>query len=212
MKIKIVPHNEGQTPPQHSKVYIKRTISFKTSPAMRVVTRSLARASYALFSISIILPLTLRDRAKVEEQEQLISDEFKNHIDDFVAERQRLIHKLEALEVTQLAEHTRIDTIEVEIDSPKTSQFIALIELLDDIVVYTENLWLLGEISDNQRKNAIHIWTQRLHRLASSIIATENALRNEAKNQGKGLDVDKAAPEFSAENDIDSTDATSENA
>lgn len=187
----------------HSKPVYTQSVSFNSSQVQRVVKRHLAKVTNALFSTDVILRI-IGDEAEIDQLEELISEQIKAVKDDFKHETERLEKLMEDAGINEMPNYTNPTTINVQIKSPQTHEFIQLLSMLDELMGIMDCLWLNAILTSKQRTDASYQWQQRLMRLAGRIIGYESRARASARNQGVEEEVNSQVPEEPTNEQADS--------
>ena len=194
----------------YSRAIIKRTVVFKSLQSQRVMHRSFDKLKQSLFSLSVILRIISDEESEIEEIDIYIDEQFSSTEADLATEQTRLKKILEDNGVVELANYSKPESYEVEIDSPRANTFLRLITQLDDMMLLIDTAWLCSEFDDKQKKNATFQWQQRLIKLAGRIIALEKRARIAATKKGKEDEVRAQAPVDTSNTDADVAAAVEE--
>lgn len=171
----------------------EQTMKLNTLQAQKVMSRVFARASDSLYRIDVILRIIGKeeDAQAVESVIKTMFDEIDTGLSDSAAQNTAL---LEENGIDELPSYDAPTSERIRITSPQVSRFAALVRRLDKLVMEIDALWLSGLIENKDRNEAVYRWQQRIIGLGSRIIGIERRARLAAKRQGKGDEVDAAAP------------------
>src|SRR5690606_24594296 len=142
---------------EYSNPVLKQRISLRTQQAQRVVNRSLARVSYALFSLDVILRI-IGEPKEVDEVEKMISDAIDAVSKELIATTQQIKAVMKSAAIEELAPYSNPMEVEVEITSPHVAKYVRLIVMLDELIAHIDTVWLQGELKSNQRANLNTNW------------------------------------------------------
>ena len=176
--------------------------------AQRVMSRSFEKLRQSLFSLSVILPILSEDEGEIETIDQFITDQFEIVENELTQTKGQLKKVLEDNGIEELAGYSQPEEYELVLDTPKATTFLKLVTELDELMLYIDTAWLLGEFDDKQKKNATFMWQQRLIKLAGRLINLEKRARAAARTSGKAEEVDKKAPADTTETDPELAAAT----
>jgi len=194
----------------YSRAIIKRTVVFKSLQSQRVMHRSFEKLKQSLFSLSVILRIISDEETEIEKIDAYIDEQFSSTETDLATEQARLKKILEDNGVDELANYSKPESYDIEIDSPRANTFLRLITQLDNMMLLIDTAWLCAEFDDKQKKNATFQWQQRLIKLAGRIIALEKRARIAATKKGKEDEVRAQAPVDTTETDAEVAAAVEE--
>ncbi|MFC1380862.1 MAG: hypothetical protein G8D84_19315 [gamma proteobacterium symbiont of Clathrolucina costata] len=172
--------------------------------------RSFEKLKQSLFSLSVILRIISDNETEIEKIDAYIDEQFAAVETDIAAEQARLKKVLADNGIEDLANYSKPESYEVEIDSPRANTFLRLNSQLDNLMLLIDTAWLCGEFDDKQKKNATFQWQQRLIKLAGRIIALEKRARVAATKKGKDEEVQTHAPVDTSETDAEVAAAAAE--
>ncbi|MFC1337401.1 MAG: hypothetical protein G8D89_16455 [gamma proteobacterium symbiont of Clathrolucina costata] len=194
----------------YSRAIISRKVAFNSLQAQRVMHRSFEKLKQSLFSLSVILRIISDNETEIEKIDAYIDEQFAAVETDIAAEQARLKKVLADNGIEDLANYSKPESYEVEIDSPRANTFLRLNSQLDNLMLLIDTAWLCGEFDDKQKKNATFQWQQRLIKLAGRIIALEKRARVAATKKGKDEEVQTHAPVDTSETDAEVAAAAAE--
>lgn len=180
-----------RTPPAISRPVFERTITVHSEQALRVVRRVFPTLVRSLYAIDVILRI-IGEEAEIDAVEGTVS----KMIGDCASELEREKSRMEKLctdnGVTEKPRYTHPMDFNARIVSPQVSQFVALIQMLDELMIAMDALWLCGVLTNKQCGQAHYQWQQRLLRLGRRIITIERRAHRAAYAKGHGEEVQAA--------------------
>lgn len=186
----------------------EQKMNLNTLQAQKVMSRVFARASDSLYRIDVILRIIGKEEhaQQVEEVIKAMFDEVETGLKNSAAQNAAL---LEENGIEDMPSYDAPYSERIRVTSPQVARFAAMVRRLDKLVMEIDALWLTGIIDNGHRNEAAYRWQQRIIGLGSRIIGIERRARLAAKRQGKGDEVDAAAPFVEEKDDVaeDSADS-----
>lgn len=179
----------------YSQPVMHRDVELFSMQAQKIAEQSLNKVAYSLFSIEVILQI-IGERDKVNEVENLISDDIATADEELLKELERLKVLKEKAGITddKTPHYSHPATVTLAITSPLILHFAGLLKKLDVVMIHIDTLWLQGQMHNQQRVDANFVWQKRIQRLSSRIITIETRARKQAYRMGKKTEVDSEAP------------------
>ncbi|WP_086069372.1 hypothetical protein [Alcaligenes faecalis] len=171
----------------------RQTLELSSLQAHRVMDRSFAATSRALFRIDVLLRI-IGQEDSIDEVEEMIRNMIKELQDDIKKEISGADQLLKENGITKLPEYTNPHKFEIEIRSPQIANFSRLVTSLDTLILRIDALWINGLMPNKQRARVTHQWQQRLIGLAGRLIGYEKRARVAARNAGKEAEMESLAP------------------
>lgn len=157
-----------------SQAIVKAKINLRSRHAQRVYRRSYSTAARAFYTLSVMLRIYVNE----QEAEQIgaVCDGMLGAVrEDLTQEIARMeqVAETQGIDLGAIA-YTQPEEFEVEITTPKASQYLGLIREMDRLIGLIDVLWLSGVYNDTQYNAGSYQWQRRLIKLA-------NRLRNLAQ-------------------------------
>lgn len=182
----------------YSRPEFNRTIKIKSEQAQRVYEREFTRVVSSLYAIDVILRI-IGDDDEVDQVEQAVG----KMIGDCAVEAEAAKIRYDKLRddngITDLPDYSNPREVVIRIVSPQVSQFVAVLQKMDELMISLDALWLCGVVGNKARSDGLYQWQQRLLRLGRRIVSIERRARISAKKRGKEVEVLEATGEV-AEN------------
>lgn len=175
----------------YSRPVFDQRITIQSEQAQRVFEREFARVVSSLYAIDVILRIIGDDR-EIDEVEGMVGAMIGDCAKDIQNEKGRIEKLREDNGITASPRYTNPEQVEVRIVSPQVSQFVALLQKMDELMIALDALWLCGVLSNKQRSDGVYQWQQRLLRLGRRIVAIERRARASAGRRGKLAEVREA--------------------
>jgi hypothetical protein len=175
----------------YSRPVFDQRITIQSEQAQRVFEREFARVVSSLYAIDVILRIIGDDR-EIDEVEGMVGAMIGDCAKDIQDEKGRIEKLREDNGITASPRYTNPEQVEVRIVSPQVSQFVALLQKMDELMIALDALWLCGVLSNKQRSDGVYQWQQRLLRLGRRIVAIERRARASAGRRGKLAEVREA--------------------
>lgn len=171
----------------------KQTLELSSLQAHRVMDRSFAATSRALFRIDVILRI-IGQEDNIDEVEDMIRSMIKELQDDIKKEISGADELLKENGIQKLPEYSNPHRFDIEIRSPQIANFSRLVTSLDALILRIDALWINGLMPNKQRARVTHQWQQRLIGLAGRLIGYEKRARIAARRAGKEAEMESLAP------------------
>jgi hypothetical protein len=177
-----------------SRPVFRQRLTINSLQAQRVMDRSFARVSNALFSLDVILRI-IGDQKEVDQVEEVVQTHIDRVSEDMVQAKSQLNKVMSDNGIEAVPGYSAPNEYPIEITSPQVAQFAKLVRELDGLMSLVDTLWLNSILTSQQRADATYEWQQRLIKLAGRIIGMEKRARISAHSKGKEQEVAEAAPE-----------------
>jgi hypothetical protein len=183
-----------------SRPVFDQVLALRSEQAQRVMARVFHRVVQSFYTIDVILQVTGRPE-EVQTIELVVSQLLTEVLADLKEAQLRLDQLRLEHGVTGVPRYTHPTELTVRIVSPQVTQWAALVERLDELLVTLDALWLSGVIASRQRVDEAYQWQQRLLKLGRRIISIELRARRAMKEpsseneaEGAGNPESLAAP------------------
>lgn len=177
-----------------SRPVFRQRLTINSLQAQRVMDRSFARVSNALFSLDVILRI-IGDQKEVDQVEEVVQNHIDRVSEDMAQAKSQLNKVMSDNGIEVVPGYSAPNEYPIEITSPQVAQFAKLVRELDGLMSQVDTLWLNSILTSQQRADATYEWQQRLIKLAGRIIGMEKRARISAHSKGKEQEVAEAAPE-----------------
>lgn len=160
--------------PRVSQAVVSTRLHLRSRHAQQVFTRGYNTAARAFYTLSVMLRIYVSNPEA--EQVGALADqmltEVREELDNEIA-RMKQVVETEGMDPTAIT-YTKPVEYEVEINTPKAGQYLALIRRMDEFISLMDLLWLSGVYTDTQYNAGSYQWQRRLIKFA-------NRLRNLAQ-------------------------------
>jgi uncharacterized protein YjcR len=123
----------------------------------------------------------------VDRIEAAVKEYLQKTKEELLLEKEELKQLLDQYGIVEIPDYTKKESILVEITSPFISNYIGLIQALDDVLQFLDTLWLFELITGAERKAKIQEWVSRLRKLRLRIRQAEKRLRLEIAQEKSRL-------------------------
>lgn len=188
---------QAQAQPERNRLsrpVFRQRLVINSLQAQRVMDRSFARVSNALFSLDVILRI-IGDQKEVDQVEAVVQAHIDRVSEDMIKAKSQLNKVMADNGIEAVPGYSAPNEYSIEITSPQVAQFAKLVRELDGLMSLVDTLWLNSILTSQQRADATYEWQQRLIKLAGRIIGMEKRARISAHSKGKEQEVAEAAPE-----------------
>ena len=163
-----------------SRPVFDQVLALRSEQAQRVMARVFHRVVQSFYTIDVILQVIGRPD-EVQTIERVVSQLLTEVLADLKDAQQRLDQLRLEHGVTGVPRYTHPSELTVRIVSPQVTQWAALVERLDELLVTLDALWLSGVIASRQRVDEAYQWQQRFLKLGRRIISIELRARRALK-------------------------------
>jgi hypothetical protein len=123
----------------------------------------------------------------VDRIEAAVKEYLQKTKEELLLEKEELKQLLDQYGIVEMPDYTKKESILVKITSPFISNYIGLIQALDDVLQFLDTLWLFELITGAERKAKIQEWVSRLRKLRLRIRQAEKRLRLEIAQEKSRL-------------------------
>lgn len=173
---------------QNSRPVIRRSIEVKTEIANRLLTYGPGfwKVTAAMYRIEAVWRMASNSEI-VDRIEAAVKEYLQKTKEELLLEKEELKQLLDQYGIVEMPDYTKKESILVKITSPFISNYIGLIQALDDVLQFLDTLWLFELITGAERKAKIQEWVSRLRKLRLRIRQAEKRLRLEIAQEKSRL-------------------------
>lgn len=177
-----------------SRAFYNTEVTLHTHDAQVAMTRTFEHTRNSLFYTSIILKIVWDDESKIEVVDAYIDNllaKMQKQLNDEIA---RLSALMDSQAIASIASYSDPTPYTVQIDSPRLTSYVRIIETLDNLIRLIDTVWLGAIINDRERRTESFKWRQLVIKLAGQIIGQQGRARHAARKAGKDEQVAAVAP------------------
>ena len=154
--------------------------------AQQIFDRGYEMCANALFSLSVVLRF-IGTEEQAQEVDAMVDDLINQALDGIRNESLRLKEIAESNGIETSIGYTSAKTVDVQITSPRSIKYLAIIREFDGMMANMDALWLSCVITDAQYARGVYEWKRRILRLAGQIrqIATRAVLAARRKENSE---------------------------
>jgi hypothetical protein len=160
----------------------KCQVNLATEFAQRVFYRTWDRLKADLY----VLTVRTRTAEQLEAAgalETLITESFDKARSDLVADMERTEVLRDHVKVRDIPDYEdRLDTL-ATFSTPRAREFLAIIQLMDQLLVLYDALWLAGYVETQERLSRSQNWQRRLVKVTNRIRELANRTRGQLSRQ-----------------------------
>ncbi|WP_291995467.1 hypothetical protein [Candidatus Accumulibacter sp. ACC003] len=136
--------------------------------AQQIFDRGYEMCANALFSLSVVLRF-IGSEEQAQEVDALVDTQIDQTLEEIRKESLRLKEVAEGNGIETAIGYTSAKTIDVQITSPRSIKYLAIIREFDGMMTHLDALWLSCVITDSQYARGVYEWKRRILRLAGQI-------------------------------------------
>jgi hypothetical protein len=154
--------------------------------AQQIFDRGYEMCANALFSLSVVLRF-IGTEEQAQEVDAMVDTLISQSLEGIQKESLRLKDIAESNGIETSIGYTSARTVDVQITSPRSIKYLAIIREFDSMMANMDALWLSCVITDTQYARGVYEWKLRILRLAGQIrqIATRAVLAARRKENSK---------------------------
>lgn len=174
--------------------------------AQQIFDRGYEMCANALFSLSVVLRF-IGTEEQAQEVDAMVDALINQALEEIQKESLRLNEIAESNGIETTIGYTSAKTVDVQITSPRSIKYLAIIREFDGMMTKMDALWLSCVITDTQYARGVYEWKRRILRLAGQVrqIATRAVLA--ARRRETSEAVAEAAETKVEETEIASTES-----
>jgi hypothetical protein len=152
----------------NSRPFITQKAVLNSLHAQQIFERGYDMCANSLFSLSVVLRFI-----GTEDQAQAVEKMVDDLLDSTLTEIRQEIERMHELSDASGCEtgigYTNARTVEIQITSPRSIRFLAIIREFDQLIAAMDMLWLACLIDDTQYAVEAYQWKRKILRLAGQI-------------------------------------------
>lgn len=189
----------------NSRPFLTQKALLNSLHAQQIFERGYEMCANALFSLSVVLRF-IGTEEQAQEVDAMVDALIDQALDGIQKESARLKEIAESNGIETTIGYTSAKTVNVQITSPRSIKYLAIIREFDGMMANMDALWLSCVITDTQYARGVYEWKRRILRLAGQVrqIATRAVLAARRKETSEVVveagetqagDAEKAATE-----------------
>jgi len=189
----------------NSRPFLTQKALLNSLHAQQIFERGYEMCANALFSLSVVLRF-IGTEEQAQEVDAMVDTLIDQALEGIQKESARLKEIAESNGIETTIGYTSAKTVDVQITSPRSIKFLAIIREFDGMMANMDALWLSCVITDTQYARGVYEWKRRILRLAGQVrqIATRAVLAARRKETSEAVveagetqagDAEKAATE-----------------
>lgn len=161
----------------NSRPFLTQMALLNSLHAQQIFERGYEMCANALFSLSVVLRF-IGTEEQAQEVDAMVDALIDQALDGIQKESARLKEIAESNGIETTIGYTSAKTVDVQITSPRSIKYLAIIREFDGMMANMDALWLSCVITDTQYARGVYEWKRRILRLAGQIrqIATRAVL------------------------------------
>ena len=169
----------------NSRPFLTQKALLNSLHAQQIFDRGYEMCANALFSLSVVLRF-IGSEEQAQEVDALVDSQIDQTLEEIRKESLRLKEVAEGNGIETAIGYTSAKTIDVQITSPRSIKYLAIIREFDAMMTHLDALWLSCVITDSQYARGVYEWKRRILRLAGQIrqLATRAVLAARRKETG----------------------------
>jgi len=193
----------------NSRPFLTQKALLNSLHAQQIFERGYEMCANALFSLSVVLRF-IGTEEQAQEVDAMVDNLINQALEGIQKESARLKEIAESNGIETTIGYTSAKTVDVQITSPRSIKFLAIIREFDGMMANMDALWLSCVITDTQYARGVYEWKRRILRLAGQIrqIATRAVLAARRKETSEA--VAEAAEAKVEEAEIASTESATD--
>ncbi|RJP53474.1 MAG: hypothetical protein C4583_04830 [Anaerolineaceae bacterium] len=161
----------------NSRPFLTQKALLNSLHAQQIFERGYEMCANALFSLSVVLRF-IGTEEQAQEVDAMVDVLIDQALDGIQNESARLKEIAESNGIETTIGYTSAKTVDVQITSPRSIKYLAIIREFDGMMANMDALWLSCVITDTQYARGVYEWKRRILRLAGQVrqIATRAVL------------------------------------
>jgi hypothetical protein len=152
----------------NSRPFLTQKALLNSLHAQQIFDRGYEMCANALFSLSVVLRF-IGSEEQAQEVDALVDTQIDQTLEEIRKESLRLKEVAEGNGIETAIGYTSAKTIDVQITSPRSIKYLAIIREFDAMMAHLDALWLSCVITDSQYARGVYEWKRRILRLAGQI-------------------------------------------
>lgn len=172
----------------NSRPFLTQKALLNSLHAQQVFERGYEMCANALFSLSVVLRF-IGTEEQAQEVDAMVDTLIDQALDGIQKESARLKEIAESNGIETTIGYTSAKTVDVQITSPRSIKYLAIIREFDGMMANMDALWLSCVITDTQYARGVYEWKRRILRLAGQVrqIATRAVLAARRKETSEAV-------------------------
>ncbi|MDP1635788.1 MAG: hypothetical protein Q8L69_14035 [Gallionellaceae bacterium] len=194
----------------NSRPFLTQKALLNSLHAQQIFERGYEMCANALFSLSVVLRF-IGTEEQAQEVDAMVDALINQALEGIQKESARLKEIAESNGIETTIGYTSAKTVDVQITSPRSIKFLAIIREFDGMMANMDALWLSCVITDTQYARGVYEWKRRILRLAGQVrqIATRAVLAARRKETSEAV-AEASEPQI-AEVDESATEGEKDN-
>lgn len=172
----------------NSRPFLTQKALLNSLHAQQIFERGYEMCANALFSLSVVLRF-IGTEEQAQEVDAMVDALIDQALDGIQKESARLKEIAESNGIETTIGYTSAKTVDVQITSPRSIKYLAIIREFDGMMANMDALWLSCVITDTQYARGVYEWKRRILRLAGQVrqIATRAVLAARRKETSEAV-------------------------
>jgi hypothetical protein len=172
----------------NSRPFLTQKALLNSLHAQQIFERGYEMCANALFSLSVVLRF-IGTEEQAQEVDAMVDALINQALEGIQKESARLKEIAESNGIETTIGYTGAKTVDVQITSPRSIKFLAIIREFDGMMANMDALWLSCVITDTQYARGVYEWKRRILRLAGQVrqIATRAVLAARRKETSEAV-------------------------
>ncbi|MBK8759119.1 MAG: hypothetical protein IPM03_01475 [Sulfuritalea sp.] len=152
----------------NSRPFITQKAVLNSLHAQQIFERGYDMCANGLFSLTVVLRF-IGTEEQAQAVETMVDDLLNKALDEIRQEIARMKELGESNGCETMISYTNSRTVEIQITSPRSIRFLAIIREFDQLIAAMDTLWLACIIDDTHYAVEAYQWKRRILRLAGQI-------------------------------------------
>lgn len=152
----------------NSRPFITQKAMLNSLHAQQIFERGYDMCANGLFSLTVVLRF-IGTEEQAQAVEAMVDDLLNKTLEEIRQEIKRMQDMSEANGCEMMIGYTNARTIEIQITSPRSIRFLAIIREFDQLIAAMDTLWLACLIDDTHYAIEAYQWKRRILRVAGQI-------------------------------------------
>ncbi|WP_424191371.1 hypothetical protein ACMYR3_08830 [Ampullimonas aquatilis] len=152
----------------NSRPFITQKAVLNSLHAQQIFERGYDMCANGLFSLTVVLRF-IGTEEQAQAVETMVDDLLNKALDEIRQEIARMKELSESNGCETMISYTNSRTVEIQITSPRSIRFLAIIREFDQLIAAMDTLWLACIIDDTHYAVEAYQWKRRILRLAGQI-------------------------------------------
>lgn len=152
----------------NSRPFITQKAMLNSLHAQQIFERGYDMCANGLFSLTVVLRF-IGTEEQAQAVEAMVDDLLNKTLEEIRQEIKRMQDMSEANGCETMIGYTNSRTVEIQITSPRSIRFLAIIREFDQLIAAMDTLWLACLIDDTHYAIEAYQWKRRILRVAGQI-------------------------------------------